>query len=79
MLVGDFVEWSNPDPNQLLLNVAKTMEMVVDFRRKRTATPSLNIRGACWYISCSSVTRLVSGTVIPFISRAWDKIKDFLI
>ena len=36
-LVGDFVEWTGG--NHLLLNVAKTREMVIDFRRKRTSPP----------------------------------------
>ena len=36
-LVGDFVEWTGR--NHLLLNVAKTREMVIDFRRKRTSPP----------------------------------------
>jgi len=33
--VVDFVEWTGR--NNLLLNVAKTREMVIDFRRKRTS------------------------------------------
>lgn len=42
-LVDDFVEWAKR--NHLLLNVAKTREMVSDFRRKRTASQPLCIRG----------------------------------
>ena len=41
-LVTDFVEWSRKN---CLLNVAKTREMVIDFRVKRMATQLLNIRG----------------------------------
>ena len=42
-VVSDFVEWSGR--NHLLLNVAKTREMVIDFRRNRTATQPLCILG----------------------------------
>lgn len=42
-LVDDFVHWSGR--YHLLLNVAKTREMVIDFRRKRTATQPLCILG----------------------------------
>ena len=33
-LVDNFVEWS--EQNHLMLNVSKTREMVIDFRRKKT-------------------------------------------
>ena len=42
-VVDDFVEWSGR--NHLLLNVTKTKEMVIDFRRNRTATQPLCILG----------------------------------
>lgn len=42
-LVRDFVERSGR--NHLLLNMAKTREMVIYFRRKRTATQHLNTLG----------------------------------
>ena len=42
--MSDFVEW--PGRNHLLLNVVKTREMVIDLRRKRTATQPLNTLGA---------------------------------
>ena len=43
VLVDGFVEWAGK--NHLLLNVAKTREMVVDFRRKRTVSQPLRILG----------------------------------
>ena len=42
-LVDNFVEWSGK--NHLLLNVDKTREMVIDFRRKGTAPQPLCILG----------------------------------
>lgn len=42
-LVSDFVEW--PGRNHLLLNEAKTREIVVDFREKRIVTHPLSIQG----------------------------------
>lgn len=42
-LVSDFVEW--PGRNHLLLNEAKTREIVIDFREKRIATRPLSIQG----------------------------------
>ena len=42
-VVEDFVEWAGR--NHLLLNVAKTREMVVDFRRKTTAPQPLRVLG----------------------------------
>ncbi|XP_072543920.1 uncharacterized protein [Salminus brasiliensis] len=42
-LVNSFVVWS--ERNHLILNVAKTKEMVVDFRRKRTTTGPITITG----------------------------------
>lgn len=41
-LVNDFAEWAGRNH---LLNVAKTKEMVVDFRRKRTASQPLCVLG----------------------------------
>jgi len=42
-VVSDFVKWA--DENHLRLNVAKTREMVVDFRRKATAPTPLSVLG----------------------------------
>lgn len=42
-LVDDFVEWAGR--NHLLINLAKTREMVIDFRRTRTVSQPLCIRG----------------------------------
>lgn len=39
----DFVEWSQA--NYLILNVDKTKELVVDFRRKRTPVEPITIQG----------------------------------
>ena len=41
--MDDYVEWTGR--NHLLLNVAKTREMVMDFRRKRTTSQPLRILG----------------------------------
>lgn len=40
-LVKNFIEWCGK--NHLLLNVAKTKEMVVNYRRKRNTTSSITI------------------------------------
>jgi len=42
-LVDNFVEWS--EQNHLRLNVSKTREMVINFRRKKTPSQPLRIRG----------------------------------
>ena len=42
-LVDSFVEWS--EQNHLRLNVDKTREMVIDFRRKKMPSQPLRIRG----------------------------------
>ena len=42
-LVEDFVQWCNI--NHLLLNTAKTKEMVVDFRRPKRALLPVSIEG----------------------------------
>ncbi|MCJ8749354.1 hypothetical protein PDJAM_G00175360 [Pangasius djambal] len=42
-LTQDFVDWCQP--NHLLINVGKTKEMVVDFRRHRSAPSLVNIQG----------------------------------
>ncbi|KAI3366056.1 hypothetical protein L3Q82_009711 [Scortum barcoo] len=42
-LVDNFVEWS--EQNHLRLNVNKTREMVIDFRRKKMPSQPLRIRG----------------------------------
>ena len=42
-LVDDFVEWA--ERNHLMLNMTKTRDMVTDFRRTRTASQTLHIRG----------------------------------
>ena len=42
-LIDNFVEWS--EQNHLRLNVNKTREMVIDFRRKKTPSQPLRIRG----------------------------------
>ena len=42
-LIDNFVEWS--EQNHLRLNVNKTREMVMDFRRKKTPSQPLWIRG----------------------------------
>lgn len=42
-LVRDFVEWSWR--NHLFLNMDKTRDMVMDFRKERTATQLLSILG----------------------------------
>ena len=39
--LSDFVKWFGR--NYLFMNVAKTREMVIDFRKKWTATQPLNI------------------------------------
>ena len=41
--MDNFVEWS--EQNHLRLNVSKTREMVIDFRRKKTPSQPLRIRG----------------------------------
>lgn len=43
-LIADFVEWSQA--NHLLLNVDKTKELVIDFRRKRTPVEPITIQGS---------------------------------
>ena len=42
-LVDNFVEWS--EQNHLRLNVGRTREMVIDFRRKKMPSQPLQIRG----------------------------------
>lgn len=42
-LVDNFVEWA--ECNHLLLNVDKTREMVIDFRKKRMPSRPLHILG----------------------------------
>lgn len=42
-LIDNFVEWS--EQNHLRLNINKTREMVIDFRRKKTPSQPLRIRG----------------------------------
>nr|XP_043885516.1 uncharacterized protein LOC122771978 [Solea senegalensis] len=44
-LIHDFVKWC--DSNHLLLNTAKTREMVVDFRRSRVHPEPAHQRGLC--------------------------------
>lgn len=42
-MIKDFVDWSNH--NHLHFNILKTKETVVDFRRKRTQSIMITIRG----------------------------------
>lgn len=52
-LVDHFVEWCRR--NHLLLNVNKTKEMAVDFRRKRTAFKLIHVTGEVGTVTCGEV------------------------
>ena len=46
-LVNRSVDWT--ELNYLRLNVSKTREMVIDFRRKKTPGQPLQIKGRRWW------------------------------
>lgn len=68
-LVNNFMEWCGK--NYLLLNVAKTKEMVVvvvvDYRRKRTKTSTITIMGQ----DIELVDTYLAGTLVFISTTSW--------